>query len=302
MLKGLLTRQIFMFLDVALAVLTVFLAYQVFTKLFQPPAGAVVAEAPGAEAALPTLPTVGPRTAYDVIVASRLFGEAGEKRVEAAPPPPSQEDVASLPETSLNLKLKGTSFTTKRPNALIEQQGVGVDVYEPGDDIVEGQVQLAEVHNRWVVLMNASVNRREVLRMDEEVETTAPDPKPTLRGPAPGSGDAGRNTATIKRDELQQELEAVTENLAEIVNTVNPHPVQDANGNVVGFTADNLDQLPLAKRLGFRNGDVVKEINGQPIDSMESITSVIEKYQNASNFHVTVLRNGTPTLLRFKLE
>lgn len=300
MLKGLLIRQIFMFVDVALAVLTVFVAYQVFTKLFQAPVGAVAGPVAGVDAAPPELPSVGPLESYEIIVASRLFGEAGEQKTEAPPPVDTGAD-DELPEDTefSNLKLKGTSFTKIRPNALIEQTGLGADVYEPGQEVIPGQAKLLEVHNRWVILMNLAKNKREILRMDEEDLQLASAPGPP-RSSRPR--DPGRNMATVRRDELEQELQAMTDNLPDLVNTLNPHPVLDSNGNTVGFTADNIDSVPLAKKLGFRNGDVVKEINGQPIDSLESITSVIEKYQNASDFHVTVLRNGTPTLLRFKLE
>lgn len=303
MLKGLLTRQIFMFVDLALAVLTVFVAYQVFTKLFQAPPGLSAPSGNTVEEVTPTLPTVGPRDNYNAIVASRLFGPAGD--VAKGPDTP----VGPLPpgpivETAFaNLKLKGTSFTKVRPNALIEQQSLGTRVYQPGEEVIPGEARLEEVHNRWVYLFNIKKNQREVLRMDDELELdlAAIPEVPSAIAP-PSAPDPGRNNITLKRDELQQELQAMTENITDLVTTANPHPVMGPDGKPIGFTADNIGEIPLAKRLKFKDGDVVKEINGMPILSLENVTEAIEKFQGSNNFHVTVLRNGTPTLIRFKLE
>lgn len=298
MLKGLLTRQIFMFVDLLLAVLTVFVAYQVFTKLFQPPVSAVAPTTDATEAAVPTLPTVGPRDSYQIIVASSLFGDAGN----VAKPPviqPGPDDGGQVEVTKLKLKLKGTSFTKIRPNALIEREGVGAKVYEAGEEVIEGQARLDEVHNRWVYLFNTAENKREILRMDEDDKVaSAETPKgPALTPPTKGPGGA----ASFKKDEIAQELMSATENLADLMTTTAPRPVEE-NGKVIGYTADNIGSLPLAQKMGFKDGDILSDINGMPIDSIESIQNAIAKYGEASDFRITIMRGGKKQLLKFKLE
>jgi general secretion pathway protein C len=290
-----------MFVDLALAVLTVFVAYQVFTKLFQPPVSAVGTNTNSVEAAAPTLPTVASRENYNVIVTSRLFGAAGETKKETGPETQGDEGKEVEPTVFTNLKLKGTSFTKVRPNALIEQAGGITKVYQPGEEIIPGQARLDEVHNRWVYLFNLQKKQREILKMHEDEQVMASSAAP--EAPAAGKPEApGRKGVTIKRDELETQLQDLTNNMADVVAKTNPHPVTGPDGKVQGFTADNLSGIPLAQKLGFKDGDIVKEINGLPIDSMDSVTDAISKFENANDFRVTVLRNGTPTLLRFKLE
>jgi type II secretion system protein C len=279
-------------------VLTVFVAYQVFTKLFQAPVSAVAPATDVTDTAAPTLPTVGPRDNYQMIVANRLFGDAGNvPTIVDEPPQPPVEKIES--EFKAVLKLKGTSFTKIRPNALIERQGVGAKVYQTGDEVIEGQARLDEVHNRWVYLFNIKKKRREILRMDEDVEVALADQPDT---PAASTQRNPSGGPILKKDEVAQELASMTENMAELISTTTPEAVSGPDGKVIGYTAKNLSEIPLAKKIGFKDGDVVKAINGLPVDSIESISNAIGQLENDTDFRITVMRGGKQQLLKFKLE
>ena len=60
--------------------------------------------------------------------------------------------------------------------------------------------------------------------------------------------------------------------------------------------------MPLAKKVGLADNDVITAINGMSIDSVESIGKIAEKFKNLNVFHLKVLRNGQTVTRTIKLE
>lgn len=83
---------------------------------------------------------------------------------------------------------------------------------------------------------------------------------------------------------------------------ITPKVETDNSGNIVGLTADNISQYPLAQKLGFQDGDVLQTINNERIDSREKLMEIFQRYQNASSFRVGILRNGQPNVLVFDVQ
>jgi len=252
------------------------------------------------------LAKVDSRAAYDAIVASRLFGLAGQVAQESAAKPepaPAVEEV----ETKLKLKLCGTAATFPTDplaTAIIQNLDKNtMGAYFIGQDVVE-QVSIEEIHQRKVVLFNKQANRREVLLAEENKGTTAtanasspPSPKA-----APGSASAPASApapVTIKKSELVQELFV---NSAEIIKTVKPEMYRDEGGKVAGITASNIESIPLAKKLGVKNGDVLQTVNNEMIDSEQKVTELVQRYQNATTLRIGLLRDGKPIVVTYRLE
>jgi type II secretory pathway component PulC len=302
MLKGLLTRQVFGAVDVALVALIVVVGVLVARELLKTaPAPPPPPDVSGEAAALERRP-VGPRPEYDIILANELFGEAGKIPVEPVKAPEPEVVPTSEPvEENRDLKLLGTTLTKPYPNALITRLDTGqTQVYWPGDEIIEGRVKLTEVQDRSVLLINLRENQTEILRIDPEqgaapaaMAAAAPTPPPPTR--------VSPNAIQIPKEEISQELATLTEQLPDLVNTLNPRQYKDASGKVVGLTADNISSVPLARRMGLQNNDVVTQINGINIDSQDKITEVIGKFANSDTFHIRVLRQGKPVLLQYRI-
>lgn len=305
MLRGLVTRQFFVLVDVTLAVIIAYVAYLVIDRLTQ--SGRLNTSSRDVEAAQPdvSFARVGPRDQYNVILENRLFGEAAA--IQAAPEPSAPEPPKETTAvTRRPLTLRGTSFADARPNAVIEYQGQS-KVFRLDDEVIPGEVALKEVHNRWVLLLDKKSNQTERLYM-----ASKDAPAGMASGYAPGSMGGGgsplggrpqaANQVTLRREEVATELEHMTANLAEIAGQVNPQPVTNDQGKVIGYTADALHTIPLAQKIGLQDGDVVTQVNGRPVDSMERLTEIINQYQNADTFRITLLRDGKPKIITFKLE
>ncbi len=61
-----------------------------------------------------------------------------------------------------------------------------------------------------------------------------------------------------------------------------------------GFKLAGVRRGTLAHELGLRNGDVLTEVGGKPLDSIDDALALLPLLRSASNVHVTLSRKGKP--------
>lgn len=302
MLRGLAIRQAFLLGDWLIILLMVAGACYAAAHFLGIPLGQPGAQRDDVAVADPggpgVLAAVKPRAEYERIVTSGLLGSAGKAAQEkpAAAPPPVEE------ETKLRLKLCGTSATKPRDlfasAIILNEEKNQTGTFCVGQEVVD-KVTLEEVWQRKVILLNKAANRREVLRSEPDTKEGAgggagpatPQPKLTT--------GAGGNRVTLKKQELVQDLVA---NYTDIATQIKPELYHDAEGKVAGITASNLESIPIAQKLGVKNGDVLQTVNNEVIDSEQKITELVNKYRNSSTFRIGLLRDGKPLVVTYKLE
>lgn len=79
-----------------------------------------------------------------------------------------------------------------------------------------------------------------------------------------------------------------------IYQQAQPRWHKNDKGEVLGLTAQNIEGIPFAAMLGFKNGDVLQSVNGAPIRSEADVMGLIERHKNASSVNVGIIRNGQP--------
>lgn len=311
MIRGLFIRQIFVWVDLALAALIVATALAVGTKLFEAPPVLAMPEPPAMAVSGDAAPViVGDRARYDAIINQGLFGKAGSFDAAAAAAAEAAVEEGPIEPTKFNLQLVGTtasSPTDPTASAIIinlDQRDAGRTylINEPViHDEARGDVTLVEVYPRAVILLNNQEDppTRERLSMDETVPGAPAPARPTQTAYGAGVSDGSTDRITIDRQEFVQDLYA---NYAELVTTIRPEYYRDAAGNVVGLTAQNISQVPLAQKLGLQDGDVLQSINNEPIDSEQKVMELFQRYRNASAFRIGILRNGRPQIITYRLE
>ena len=325
MVSGLIIRKTFIVIDLALAALVAVVVGLVAVEMTRviPGPDAVLAAAGNADA--PTaepLPQVAERPAYDSLRQSGLFGEAGKWDPKAIPPPapvveeekPPEPDVS---ETTLNLRLMGTvalddSGKNKFSTAFIENldandRGRG---YFIGDQVMDN-VTLAEVFSREVIVLNKRFDppKRERLKMDEAEPDTGAGANAASKSavPAPGPGSAAVSATdpsssdriSLKRDEIVQDL---YKNYSDLVTNLKPEMARDDKGNIIGITAPNIGQVPMAQKLGLKDNDVLQTVNNEQIDSEQKIIEMVQKYQTANSFRIGIMRDGKPKVITYRLD
>lgn len=299
MIRSLVIRQSFLIVDAALVVLTLATGVLVVMKFLEAPVMPPPAPQAAAIAGDEILKPVPGRETFEPILAARLFGDAGAYDPGAAPPveaPPVPEGPVDE-ITSLNLRLIGTTSTDALASAIIEDGSMpgSAAVFKISDTVVEN-VTLEEVHPRHVIIRNKQNggDKREKLSMDDEKNMQqAAVAKPTV----PAS-TGGTDRVSLSRQEMMTDIMTNYQDLVKI----KPELYRDASGKVVGLTASNISQIPMAQKLGLQDGDVLQTVNNEQIDSEAKIMEMFTKYQNSNAFRIGLIRNGKPKVITYRLD
>jgi type II secretory pathway component PulC len=74
------------------------------------------------------------------------------------------------------------------------------------------------------------------------------------------------------------------------------------NGQQEGLSITGLDDLSMAGYLGFKNGDIIQNVNGQVLTDKQKAFQVLKKARSQSSLSVQLLRNKQKMDLSFELN
>lgn len=207
-----------------------------------------------------------------------LFGEP------SATTPPILESLVELPETDLNLELRGIMSTEDSGSgwAIITDSRAQEKTYYIGD-LIEGNngTMLYAVYGDRIILNR--LGNLETLRLPKDISAnavTATVPlSSTLPAPAPSS--------------LQ---DVIVQNVSRITDVLRVQP-QIEQGQMVGFRVNPGQAQSQFDALGLQPGDVVTDINGTALTDPSRSLLVFEALGEATIANVTIIRNGQPEVL-----
>jgi len=225
------------------------------------------------------LPASTGNTDFAAIAAAHLFGEA-----DAEPPPAA---TASAPETRLNLKLRGTIAADDETiaHAIIADGSNSTRVYFI-EDRVPGGATLHEVQaDRVILKRGGAFETLKLPKMSENLGTPARTPRAVM----PSTVDGSRTPRGVS-----------PANLGTFTEVLRPQPFMP-NGQLQGYRVyPGRDRRAFAA-LGLRPGDLVKDINGQPLDNLQNGMELFRTLGTATSLTVTVERNGADMVLNLDL-
>lgn len=201
-----------------------------------------------------------------------------------------------------NLKLRGTMAGVGGAGlAMIDINGV-TEVIGVGEEVAG--MTLAEV-NAFSARLEGQ-GRSQILEMDVATSLPAPVvmPEPSLIGevvpgvsPSPIAADpsveetpAGEVGAIMSQTELRNILDNPSAFAAQGFRL---KPVM-RDGEIVGMRVSMRDASHPLARLGVQNGDIVRSLNGTPLNGPEALSSIYRVLRNTSNLSFDVERNGAP--------
>jgi general secretion pathway protein C len=266
---------------------------------------------------------------YAVIQERNLFGARG-RPANPAPKPPTPAAPPAKPAAAL--KLVGTVVGgPDHTYAVIEDlSSKRQDLYRLGDLVREAK--LVEITRNRVVLDNRG--RREEMLSFEKVEPAAPPPEPAATSPEPAARQPlpprrppppqqGPENAPEQQDQPNQEEESAEvevqrlsdnmwrinredlgeqmENLGQFMkeSRLTPH---FSGGQADGFMISSLPKNSLLERMGLRNGDILKGINGQRFSSMEEVLQIYQQLQSQPTLQLEIERGRRPETLTYEVR
>jgi len=225
-------------------------------------------------------------TDQQILLGANLFGQAA----------PGNLATEKLPLTSLNLVLTGVMVRGANSYALIRADGADEASFSVGEDVLAGTKLQAVLPDR-VILLRGGVLESLMLKdnaqalPDGSIVTQAANPTGALLNGISGSG----NQFNVSREALTQQLQR-PEFLSQALM------VPNAGG---GFLVREIQPGSIYEKLGVRAGDVIRSINGQPINNMEEVMKVYQQLggvQQASDITVEVTRAGHSEFLKYNVE
>ena len=258
--------------------LVIAIGWQIANIVWSLVPGTSAGDAVQAPASLPAA-TSGGGTRADVqaIADNHVFGEAD---AEAAPViiPAADENLSDTRLT--NLVLKGTiaSAIPEFSVAVIADGTAEQRVYAIGDSVGSGATLHAVYSDRVVLNENGALTN---LRLPMDF-------------PQSSSTAVRRTTATTRQtarssNSLQN---VVAENLTQLSDVIRPTQYRGADGQLAGFRVYPGRNRQKFAALGLRPGDLVKDINGQPLNDPTQAMQVFQSLGQTDEVSVTIERNG----------
>jgi len=193
---------------------------------------------------------------------------------------------ARLARSNLNVTLTGVVVRASGGCALVIVQGQPESAYCTGEDVVPGARLESVLRDRIVIVRGGA---REAVVMKDAEET--PGAAVAVMGPI--VQPLGADRQLVDRRQLQQQL-GRPEFLSQALIVPNP------GGG--GFLVREVQSGSLYEKLGLRPGDVIRNVNGQPITNMEDVMRLYQQFGSAERVLVDVQRQGRNETLYYDMR
>lgn len=90
--------------------------------------------------------------------------------------------------------------------------------------------------------------------------------------------------------------------LPKILMQAAAEPKMDANGNILGFALYDIEPDSIYAKAGLSDGDVIKSINGEELNSPQGAIKLLNSLRGASGFNVIVERGGADLPLNLDVK
>lgn len=235
-------------------------------------------------------------TYYNPIWEKNVFNPEGT----AVAPDPIEEEtpreevkpVENIPLSSLNYKLIGTvtgipaySFAIiKAPDA--KEQSL----YRIGEMI--GPAKIVRIERNRIIVDHTG--REEMLEVEFD-ETSA------LKGRVTSSPTGIKKVSANRFVLDKKEVDRLSGNVSQFMTQVRVVP-NLVRGKGSGYRLLNIKEGSLVESIGLQNGDIVKEINGRPIDKPEEAFIAYQQLKDGGSFSIEIERRGKRETIHYEIR
>lgn len=221
---------------------------------------------------------------FQVVTERNLFSS-----LEKAAKGVKDEEIDALEPTSLRVALLGTvTGDDQNAFAVIEEKDKRKQgLYKVGDSVQNAT--LKTILREKVVLRVGT--KDEILTMEESAASRREKSRGTSRSAEGGT------TITLNRKELQNSLKDISKLLSQV--RIRPH---FKDGKSDGLSVSRIRSGSVFSKLGLKNGDIVRNINGNTINSPDDVLELYEKLKSGSHVSVDVTRKGELKNMNYRFK
>jgi len=289
------TKQHFIILNLLLVTVMVFLGVKIFYSIASSglhherpahaSANAMTAAKDDAKQPLQSYGTISKRNLFDTASGT------GKK-------PVFMPDIDKLKQTSLKLKLWGTvADDDKGAYAVIEDQKKREQLLcKIGDEVQHATVKM--ILRRKVVL---TVNGKdEILEMDDEVihaSTSAQRTSSASELSTRSTTGSDLQHVSLQRSLINDAFQNVNDLMKQAV--IRPH---FKNGESDGIVVMGIKPNTFFSSLGLRSGDIIKNVDGRQIDSVDDALKLYSAMKESDNLQIEVQRRGISKVIEYDIK
>lgn len=241
------------------------------------------------------------RSTYNTIITRNIFASNGIIPDPLMSQGPSQEQEQTPVLSSLPLVLRGTIVTTDPTRAIAnieiksKQQVLPFRVgYE-----IDKLATLTKVERNRIVFRNSNNGRLEFIEMKTEGQKISlQSAKPAVGGGKSDVIQVAPNKFEIKRSDVLK----YTNDMASILQQAAMAPRRNANGEIDGFKFLSIQPGSIYSQLGFQNGDTIKGVNGDKVDSPAKAMELYNALKTSNAIKITIERDGRDTDMDYNVK
>ena len=246
-----------------------------------------------------TKATDSPSENYDMIWKKNIFHPGPIPSSPTAGAPSFAEPI----KTSLPFVLQGTIVHAdpRRSVATVKTLKESLP-YKVGDRIGK-QARMIEIQRKRIIFLNESSNALEFLELPETHPVTLSFKRPSRRNSIKaGLAQRDGNTFTVKRSHINEYLQRLPKILQQ-ARMIPNRVVKDGESVIEGFRFVSIDKTASwLKDLGFQEGDVIKQVDGEMVNNPETAVMLFEKLRDSNGFEMLVERDGQETKRSYKVN
>jgi general secretion pathway protein C len=215
-----------------------------------------------------------------IILARDMFQIVEPKKVETTEAEPETKPISDVPLTLLGTFVESSGGST----AIIENtKEKSQEVFGEGQNIFETAKLVRVEPNRVIISRNGT---EEILELDD--------------GPASGGGASSGDvdeTFQVSEDELNQALD----NLPLLLTQARAVPYFK-DGKAIGLRLFAIRTGSLYEKAGLKNGDILREINGQSLADISQAAKLFEKLRDERSLNLKLERNREPKTFGYSIR
>ena len=231
---------------------------------------------------------------YSAIVERNIFGSADLSYMEDKSSP---NILVRSAEEELGLALVGTvcgSMEISRA-IIINTKTKLLGMYKTGQNVADARIKSIE-ENAVILLHNG---QRKKLTLNR---TSGHNKNNTQVLSSPAISEADKVASPVLP--VKQPLTEVPTRIAHVEVMLSKAVIEPyaVTGQVEGLRITGLENIPMAKALGLKNGDIIREVNGHRLTSKQKALQVFKKARSQAVMNIKLLRDGETEELSFALQ
>lgn len=234
-----------------------------------------------------------------IIIERNIFGSSGQNSASENTDQRRKENLISVVNAQLRL-LATVAGDEEVACAVIENVKTKIqDLYRTGD-IIEG-ARIERIDRNKIILLKGV--RREVLnlyvteKIPDRIETSAG----TVIAKKPDASDVVNIISPTEREINKKTFLAKVGGMEAILKKVEVAPYLE-NGQEKGVRITGLEDFSMARYVGFRNGDIIQNINGSTVTNRRKAFQILRKARSQTSLNIQLLRNQEQKRLSFEIK